>query len=160
MLILPASIADNPRPSGGKNFLQIKVNTILRTACSFRSLSDGHYVCLSSDCHSVKIDPLVTDNDIENALGYILKTAIMSDDQNNFAVYNHESQERLTEPKTSITHQRYGPSGFIVHFKATLLDGCNYLCGHAWTLAGVTIDFNFMDDHDLISGDPDKCKNA
>jgi len=71
-----------------------------------------------------------------------------------------DQTQRLTEPKTSITHQRYCPSGFIVHFKATLLDCCNNLCGHAWTLVGVTIDFNFMDDHDLISGDPEKCKNA
>ena len=58
-----------------------------------------------------------------------------------------DQTQRLTKPETSITHQCYRLPGFIIHFQASLLDRCNNLCRDAWTLSGITVDFNVMNDH-------------
>ena len=81
--------------------LQYLALRIIAEAGPFQTLTDNHTVHLISDCHSIKIDPLAASEDVEKTLGYLLKTATLSDDQNLFAVLNNNSMEKFYETKNA-----------------------------------------------------------
>lgn len=87
--------------------LQCKALEIMMSAKPFQTLTDNHTVNLQNDCHSIKIDPLAESSDVERTLGYDLKTAVLTDDQNAFTILDYNSQERFYEKKNAKRQSAY-----------------------------------------------------
>lgn len=90
-----------------QNRLQFLAMRIINESGPFQTLTDNHTVHLLKDCHSILIDPLAASEDVEKTLGYDLKTAALTDDQNAFAILNYNSQERFYENKNAKRQNPY-----------------------------------------------------
>ena len=87
--------------------LQYLALRIITESSPFQTRTDNHTVNLKRDCHSIQIDPLAASEDVEKTLGYLLKTATLSDDENLFAVLNNNSMEKFYETKNAQRQSAY-----------------------------------------------------
>ena len=99
ILMLHPSIRRNLEEPSESNALQLKADRVQRSSKPFQTITHDHTVHLLNDLHSVKIDHLTRSEDVENTLGYNLKTALLTDDQNAFTILDYNSQEKFYEKK-------------------------------------------------------------
>jgi len=87
-------------PYGSREF-QFKLFDIQTISKPFNTITDNHEVHLLNDCHSIKLDFLAESTDVENVLGYDLKTCLIDNADNKFSIYNYNSQEKFYEKKNA-----------------------------------------------------------
>ena len=85
----------------GSREMQFKLFDIQTISKPFDTITDNHQVHLLNDCHSIKLDFLAESTDLENVLGYDLKTCLLDDDDNSFSIYKYNSQDSYYEKKSA-----------------------------------------------------------
>ena len=107
ILMISPFIRRNLVEPSNANALQYKAFDVHMSASPFETITHGHRVHLINDCHSIQIYYLAESKDVENTLGYDLKTAAFKDHQNAFAVLDYQSQEAFYEKKRTKRQSAY-----------------------------------------------------